>query len=93
MDVYASIVIWSLIVYRISDDIAILDGPFKIFSYIRGLSYHKLVPVWISNGLHCPICISWWLSLALVGYFGDIRYFAAAGITTLFVRFTMRYDE
>jgi hypothetical protein len=92
LDIYANLIVWALIVYRISDDIAHLDGPFDIFSILRGYSYHHIVPAWITNGIHCPICISWWLSLCLVAYYGDIRYFCAAGVTTLIVRFTLKYD-
>lgn len=86
MDVLTNILVWSLIVYRIADDIAHMDGPFEVFAIIRGWTYHERVPDWITNGIHCPVCISWWLSIILTAYMYDARYFAAAGITTVIVK-------
>jgi hypothetical protein len=84
MDILVGIIIWSLIIYRVADDIVRRDGPFEIFMHIRSWAYHAdYVPAWISNGLICSICVSWWLALAVSLYYMDFRYFACAGVITL----------
>jgi hypothetical protein len=80
------IVIYSLIVYRIATDITEFDGAFEMFAYLRGLSMKRGVPSWIAEGLHCAICVSFWLTIFLVIWMQDIRYFAVAGIVTIIVR-------
>ncbi len=84
MDILVDIIIWSLIIYRIADDFVTRDGPFEVFMHIRTWSYHSdYIPAWIHHGLHCIICVSWWLSLAVTFYHVDARYFACAGVVTL----------
>ena len=81
------ILIWSLIIYRISTDIAYMSGPFNVFEHFRTWCIDH-APDWVSEGVNCPICISWWLAVGLVLYTQDIRMFAAAGLVALVVRFS-----
>jgi len=81
-----------MIVYRVASDIAEQDGPFEIFSLIRGWTEHDAVPYWVWRGMQCPICISWWLAAIVAIYHADIRYFATAGVTVLIVKLLQR-DE
>ncbi len=48
-----------LAVYRLSYLIAKEDGPFDVFSVMRGKIRQEN---WIGRGLHCVLCISFWLS-------------------------------
>lgn len=81
------ILIWSLIIYRISTDIAYMSGPFLVFERLRTWCINY-APVWMAEGVNCPICISFWLALGLVLYTQDYRMFAVAGVVALVVRFT-----
>lgn len=45
--------------YRLSHMIAIEDGPFDVFAMLRERIGQKS---WIGRGLHCPLCISFWVS-------------------------------
>lgn len=62
----------TLAVYRVSTDIAWSRGPFDLFDAIReqiGAAYPA--EHWIAEGVRCPNCISFWLSLiagVLVGW-------------------------
>jgi hypothetical protein len=51
-------------VYRLSHMIAIEDGPFDAFAEMRGKAGQRH---WIGRGLHCPLCISFWLALGMAG--------------------------
>ncbi len=48
-----------LAVYRLSYLIAKEDGPFDMFSVMRGKISQEN---WIGRGLHCVLCVSFWLS-------------------------------
>lgn len=87
MDTLINIILWTLVVYHFSIAITELDGPFELFAIIRGWSMHQRCPDWITNGIHCPICVSFWLSLIVVLLNMDIKYFACAGIITLVVKY------
>lgn len=45
--------------YRLSHMIAMEDGPFDVFADLRDKAGQR---TWIGRGLHCPLCISFWLS-------------------------------
>lgn len=62
---HASLFITAVIlaVYAISYSIALLPGPFAIFSDIRGWVDDRYGPKsWQAEGIGCPICVSFWLS-------------------------------
>lgn len=50
----------SLAVYRVSRMIAEEEGPFSLFAKI-----HTLAPAgtWVSRGLECIMCVSFWVAL------------------------------
>ena len=58
-----NLMIAALAIYRVAHMIAYEDGPFDIFLQLRDRAmvrfgrYH-----WITNGVHCPLCVSFWLS-------------------------------
>lgn len=49
-----------LATYRLATLIAIDDGPFDIFSRMREEVGQA---TWWGRGMHCPICIGFWISL------------------------------
>lgn len=85
MDAVIDIAIWSFIIYRISTDIAFMDGPADAFSIIRGWMI-VYAPDWVARGISCPICISFWLCCILIVVTGDWYLFAVAGVVTYLVR-------
>lgn len=85
MEIIVYIAIWSAIIYRASTDIAYMDGPFDIFCAIREFAI-VYAPSWVSVGIQCPICISFWFSCILVAVTGTWEYFAVAGIVTYLIR-------
>lgn len=71
MNEWFIVILSILAVYRISYLIAREDGPFDMFVAMR----HKIGQHnWIGRGLHCILCIDFWLSLppaiVLFGYAG-----------------------
>lgn len=50
-------------VYRMSLMITCEDGPFDIFYSIREINKNEYGTAnWFVRGLHCPLCVSFWLS-------------------------------
>jgi len=80
------LLIAALAVYRVATDIAYMDGPFDLFSRLRGAAVARLgAGHWVTVGLHCPICISFWLALPLAYWYGW-AWLAIAGAVTFLVR-------
>lgn len=52
-----------LSVYRMAHMIAMEDGPFDVFSTLRGKVGQSN---WIGRGFHCVLCISFWLTLPAI---------------------------
>ncbi len=70
----------SLATWRISRMIAIEEGPFSVFAWLRGWADpHQAT--WIGRGLQCVMCISFWIALiiAVVLQVGIIEWLAIAG--------------
>lgn len=76
-----------MIVFRVADDIAYSNGPFDIFMHFRSYFINRQYPDWVVIGVNCRVCISFWLSIILVSWYWDIRYFAVAGIVSVITRF------
>lgn len=58
-------VLAALAVYRIATDVALMDGPFMVFSRFRmrmDERFHASAP-WLVHGVMCPICVAWWVAL------------------------------
>lgn len=53
----------TLATYRISRMIALEDGPADVLSLLRERVGQSS---WIGRGLHCVLCISFWLSWCIV---------------------------
>lgn len=57
--------------WRISRMIALEEGPFSIFSWVRG-HLDPLQTSWLGRGISCVFCISFWVALflaVLIAYF------------------------
>ena len=75
MNPWLALILSVLAVYRISYLIAKEDGPFDLFAKIRYKGGSIKHPHdWISRGLNCILCISFWLSLIPVIwlFWGDV---------------------
>lgn len=48
----------ALAVYQIAYSVARLDGPFDVFARLRHRAGQRS---WIGRGLHCPMCVAFWL--------------------------------
>ncbi len=53
------LLIGALATYGISYAITSLEGPFSVFARLRGATTQQRN--WIERGLHCVICVSFWL--------------------------------
>jgi hypothetical protein len=49
----------ALAVYVLAYSITNLDGPFDAFSRLRYLARKQ--DTWVKRGIHCPMCVSFWL--------------------------------
>lgn len=49
-----------LATYRAARMLAQEDGPFDLFSSLRDWAGQRN---WIGRGLHCPLCIGFWIAL------------------------------
>lgn len=74
-------------VYRIATDLAWEDGPFDSYAKVRGRVMTRYgADDWRSNGIACPICISFWLSLPAAFIWGPLYWLAIAGAVAFLVR-------
>lgn len=84
-------VIAGLAVYAVSYSIARLDGPFDVFSFMRG----KVDPnqrTWIGRGINCVLCVSIWVALivALLLQASTIEWLGMAGVTFAIDRLSLK---
>lgn len=56
----------ALAVYRLAHLVAIDEGPLQLFLILRTAVGQRH---WWGRGLHCPLCISFWLAMVPAGYF------------------------
>lgn len=60
-------VLVTLAVYRLATDLAIEDGPWSVFSRWRAHAVRLFgADSWIARGVHCPVCLSLWLTPVLL---------------------------
>jgi len=81
----------ALATYRVATDLAWEDGPGDVFAWARGQALQRFGPAsWVTNGLGCPICLSFWLApLALAAWAWApwlVLWLAVAGAVALVVR-------
>ena len=68
---FINFILAALAVYRLAYLISIENGPFMVFARLREFVGKRLGwDSWISLGLACPLCISFWLSLAAAWLLG-----------------------
>lgn len=89
-----ALVLASLAVYRLATDLAQERGPWSLYERLRGRVMARYGPDdWRSEGICCPICLSFWLGL-IVGLilersaWGLLDGLAIAGAVALVVRVT-----
>lgn len=77
----------TLAVYRIATDLAWEDGPFDLYAWGRGWVMERYgADGWRSAGVSCPICLSFWLSLPAIYFWGPLAWLGIAGAVALLVR-------
>jgi hypothetical protein len=75
----------SLAVYRLSRMITDEEGPFTVFTRLRGLAPNT---TWVGRGLECIMCISVWIALPFalwIDYQGDwvLTWLALSAVTVI----------
>ena len=84
----------TLIVYRLATDLAWESGPMRAYSALRGfVIVHAGAESWLSEGITCPICWSFWIALPAgllldLSVMGLVYWLAIAGAVALAVRVT-----
>jgi hypothetical protein len=66
--------------YRLAYDLAYMDGPFALYTRVRGAAIQRFGEGhWITTGVTCPICISFWAACVLtpLALIADASLFAA----------------
>ncbi len=92
MDIVVFIV-FSFAVYRVSTDIAWMSGPFHLFEIIRGTVMVKFgFAHWITEGVNCPICLSFWVASPLIYTHGIAWWLAVAGAAGFLARIAAPRD-
>lgn len=61
-NIYLMFLVAALVVYRISRMVALEEGPFDLFTNLRGFLWERFSANWVRAGLACPLCISFWVS-------------------------------
>lgn len=86
MSIVVEVIFVSILVYRISTDIAEMSGPFEIFEWLRGYTLtSKRISPWVADGISCPICISFWLACIIALVTWRWEYLVSAGVTRLII--------
>lgn len=90
MDQLVGLILIALAVYRLSYLISREDGPADAAKWLRQWADDALpgTPLgdgvtrshWLARGLYCPLCISFWLSLAAWPLGGPLAWLACAGM-------------
>lgn len=83
------LLIASLAVWRVARMITLEEGPFSVFSWIRG-RVDARQQTWIGRGLSCLACVSFWLAalVALILQASVLEWFAVAGGVMLIDRWS-----
>lgn len=82
-----NIIIAVFAVYRLSTDFALEAGPYEVFSRARGWVIQRYGPDdWRSEGVSCPICVSFWVSLPAAFFWGPLGWLGIAGAASFLAR-------
>jgi hypothetical protein len=78
-------VLASLAVYRLSRMLSDEEGPFSVFTKLRGIPKPE---TWIGRGLACILCLSVWIALPIalwIDWSGDwaLTWLALSGVTVI----------
>lgn len=66
-------------VYRVAYMVALETGPFELCAKLRRAA--TKAPLWVQEGLGCPLCISFWLGLlAGIAATGEFLHGVAYGL-------------
>jgi hypothetical protein len=78
---YYSLVLLTLAVYRLAYMITLENGPFMLFAQIRERIGERFTyDSWLTLGINCPLCVSFWLSAAAFLFGGGmLEWFGVAG--------------
>lgn len=79
-----SLIVYILVVYRLSGDIAELDGPFDLYARFRRHLYEQKYDAWIQTGFNCGICLSFWISCILILIIYGVDFFSLRGVLIWF---------
>jgi hypothetical protein len=80
-------IIAAFAVYRLATDLAWEDGPFALYARARGAVISRAgANHWLSEGVGCPVCLSFWLSLPAAYLWGPLSWLGVAGAVALLVR-------
>lgn len=60
-------VLAALAVYRLSRMVTDEEGPFMVFTKLRGLAKPD---TWVGRGMECIMCVSVWIALPVALYIG-----------------------
>ena len=77
-----------LVVYRLAWMVAREEGPFSVFTWLRGrIDPHQRT--WVGRGLNCAGCVSFWLALiaTLLLRGSWLDWLAMAGLAAWLTRF------
>lgn len=75
-------IIAALAVYRVSRMITDEEGPFEVFTKLRG----RFKPdTWIGRGLECMMCVSFWVALPFALLLEEDRLLAWPALSAITV--------
>lgn len=75
----------ALAVYRLSRMISDEEGPFAVFTWLRGLATPG---TWVAHGVECIMCVSVWVALPIALYVdwswtAPLTWLALSGVTVI----------
>lgn len=87
MNSFLTIIIAALATYRLATDLAWEAGPGGLYERGRGWVLTRYgADDWRSEGVSCPICLSFWLSLPAAFVWGPLAWLGIAGAAAFLAR-------
>lgn len=84
---WLTFILAALAVYRLATDLAWEDGPLGLYAHWRGWVLARYgADHWLSEGVGCPICLSFWLSLPAAYLWGVLAWLGIAGTAAFLAR-------